>query len=83
MSNVVSILDAYRLRDGRRIGDLGYYEMEDLLVAAEREALIIEGIRNSFVCVPDETMTVRELLTPDELEEIVWRATEAASGEKG
>lgn len=72
-----TVLDSFRVRDGRSIGDVKWREIERLRRDNTQEAAVLRLIQRK-VAHADPNAKVRELITPDELARMVQQAAEAA-----
>lgn len=71
----ITVLDTMRIRDGRSIGDVRFGELERLSSVNAIEAFVMRQIKNKFANAPDDAR-VRDLIKPDELNEMRQRAAE-------
>lgn len=76
--NVVSItvLDTFKIRDGRAIGDVRFGEVERLRAASAMEAAIFERIQQHAVANSDAK--IRDVITPKQFQRIQQLASEDA-----
>lgn len=73
----VTILDSFKIRDGRAIGDVLMGEVERLRAANAVEAHIFAQIKQHAVA--DSSMRVRDVIKPKEFQRIQQRAAELAN----
>lgn len=72
-----TVLDSYKVRDGRCIGDVRMVEVERMRASNAMEASILRQIQRSGVPhTPD--MLVREVIKPEQLDRFIQRAAEVA-----
>lgn len=71
-----TVLDSYRVRDGRSIGDVKWHEVERLRRDAGQEAAIFRQIQRQVNSAADDAK-VRDLISADDLARFVQRAAEA------
>jgi hypothetical protein len=72
----ISVLDTFKIRDGRAIGDVRFGEVERLRAANAMEASIFEQIK-SFAQAPHDAR-IRDVIKPKQFQRIQRRAEEAA-----
>lgn len=72
----VTVLDTYRVRDGRAIGDVRFGELERLRSANAQEASLIRQIQRHAVA--DHDQRVRDVVKAEELNRMIQRAAEVA-----
>ena len=72
-----SVLDSFKVRDGRPIGDLAFCELETLRFDNAREAAVIRQIQRHYANAPGNAL-VRELIGEDDLNRFVQKAAEVA-----
>lgn len=72
-----SVLDSFKVRDGRPIGDLAFCELENLRFDNAREAAVIQQIQRHYANAPGNAL-VRELIGEDDLNRFVQKAAEFA-----
>lgn len=73
----LTVLDSFKVRDGRAIGDLIFGELEGLRLGNAMEASIIRQIQRHAANVPGNAK-VRDVIKADELERIIQRGAEVA-----
>lgn len=71
----LTVLDSYRVRDGRAIGDLTFGELVAMRGANIREASVLKQIKN-HVANAESNLRVRDAIKPDVLEKMIQRAAE-------
>lgn len=72
-----SVLDSFKVRDGRAIGDLAFCELENMRFDNAREAAVIQQIQRHYANAPGNAL-VRELIGEDDLNRFVQKAAEVA-----
>lgn len=72
-----SVLDSFKVRDGRAIGDLAFCELENMRFDNAREAAVIQQIQRHYANAPGNAL-VRELIGEDDLNRFVQKAAEFA-----
>ena len=72
-----SVLDSFRLRDGRAIGDIIFGEIEMLRFENAREASVLRQVQR-HAGNATANQTVREVIRPADLERMIQRAAEVA-----
>lgn len=72
-----SVLDSFKVRDGRAIGDLAFCELENMRFDNAREAAVIRQIQRHYANAPGNAL-VRELIGEDDLNRFVQKAAEVA-----
>lgn len=73
----ISVLDTYRVRDGRAIGDVRYGEIEHLRNQDAMAASIWRQIQRAHPNAPHD-MAIRDVLKAEELQRMIQRAAEVA-----
>lgn len=72
-----SVLDSFKVRDGRPIGDLAFCELENMRFDNAREAAVIRQIQRHYANAPGNAL-VRDLIGEDDLNRFVQKAAEVA-----
>jgi hypothetical protein len=72
----VSVLDTFKVRDGRSIGDVRYGELDRLRSSNVHEAAVIKLIQKHAQA--DSNMRVRDVVKPDDLQRMIQKAAEVA-----
>lgn len=72
----VTVLDTYRIRDGRAIGDVRFGELERLRSANAAEASLIRQIQRHATAGHDAL--VRDVVKADDLQRMIQKAAEVA-----
>jgi hypothetical protein len=72
-----TVLDSFKVRDGRAIGDLAFHEIEALRAANVREASVFRQIQK-HVANADPWARVRDLIKAEDLERMIQRAAEVS-----
>lgn len=72
----LTVLDTYKIRDGRAIGDVRYGELESLRSSNVMEAAIIRQIQKYAQAAHDAK--VRDIITADDLNRFKQKAAEIA-----
>jgi hypothetical protein len=75
-SVALTILDTYRIRDGRAIGDVRFGELEHLRSANAMEASLIRQIQRHATASHDAR--VRDVVKAKDLQRMIQRAAEVA-----
>jgi hypothetical protein len=75
-NRIVTVLDSFRVRDGRAIGDVRIGELEGLRAANAMEASLIRQIQRHAVA--DHDARVRDVIKPDDLQIMIQKASEVA-----
>ena len=73
----MTILDSYKVRDGRAIGDVRYGEIEHLRNQDAMAASIWRQIQRAHPNAPHD-MAIREIVKAEELQRMIQRAAEVA-----
>lgn len=74
--SAITVLDSFKVRDGRAIGDVRVGELERLRSANAMEASVVRQIQRLGVFNHDAR--VRDVVKPQELQRIIQRAAEVA-----
>lgn len=77
LSAARTVLDGFKIRDGRSIGDVTWKEVATLRATNAREASVLGQIQKR-VAHADGDARVRDLIGADELARIVQKAAEVA-----
>ncbi|MFP1634113.1 hypothetical protein ACLB6G_20480 [Zhengella sp. ZM62] len=72
-----SVLDSFKLRDGRAIGSIAFCELEGLRFENAREAAVIRQIQRHYANAPGDAL-VRDLIKEDDLNRFIQKAAEVA-----
>lgn len=72
-----TVLDSFKVRDGRSIGDIQYCELEGLRFENAREAAVIRKIQTHYRNAPANA-TVRELIKESDLQRFIQTGAEVA-----
>jgi hypothetical protein len=75
-NRIVTVLDSFRVRDGRSIGDVRIGELEGLRAANAMEASLLRQIQRHAVA--DHDARVRDVIKPDDLQIMIQKASEVA-----
>lgn len=75
-SVAITVLDSFKVRDGRSLGDVRFGELESLRFENAREASIIRQIQKH--CTADANAKVRDIINTDTLQRMIQRAAEVA-----
>jgi hypothetical protein len=73
----LTVLDSFRVRDGRAIGDVTFGELESLRGANAREASVIRQIQRHAANVTADAK-VRDIIKASDLERMIQRGAEVA-----
>ncbi|MBT1154321.1 hypothetical protein J1C56_01815 [Aminobacter anthyllidis] len=71
----LTVLDSFRVRDGRAIGDVPWSSLDRLISEGGREIAVLKMIRNKGV-PPDHNSPIRLYVGVQELERIIQKAAE-------
>jgi len=71
----ITVLDSFKVRDGRPIGDVPWSSLDHLISAGGREVAVLKLVRNRGVPT-DRNMPIRLLVGVQEMERIVQKAAE-------
>ncbi|MCW5695808.1 MAG: hypothetical protein KIS96_03625 [Bauldia sp.] len=72
-----TVLDTWRIRDGRAIGDVTFAELESLRLENAQEASILRQIKN-HIANADPSAKVRDLIKAEQFQRFIQRAAEVA-----
>ena len=72
-----TVLDSFKVRDGRAIGDLIFSELEGMRFENEREVFVIRQVMK-HTANPASNARVRDLVSPDQLAIFIQRSAELA-----
>lgn len=72
-----SVLDSFKLRDGRSIGSIAFCELESLRFENAREAAVIRQIQKHYANAPGDAL-VRDLIREDDMNRFIQKAAEVA-----
>lgn len=71
----ITVMESYRVRDGRAIGDVRYGELARLKAANAAEAAVVDQIIQHGKC-EDHSMRVRDFVKVADLQRFIQRAAE-------
>jgi hypothetical protein len=73
----LTVLDSFKVRDGRAIGDLPWSGLNRLIGMNTREASVLRMVRDNIGGMPaDPNTPLRDLIEAEELERIIQKAAE-------
>ena len=72
-----TVLDSFKVRDGRAIGDLAFCELESLRFENAREAAVLRLIQKHYANAPGNAI-VRDLIKESDLERFIQTAAQIA-----
>lgn len=72
-----SVLDSFKLRNGRAIGDLAFCELESLRFDNAREAAVIRQVQKHCANAPGNAL-VRDMIKASDLQRFIQKAAEVA-----
>lgn len=75
-SVTLTVMDSWKIRDGRSLGDVTFGELESLRFENAREASIIRQIQRHGTA--DPSAKVRDVIKVDDLQRMIQRAAEVA-----
>ena len=70
-----SVMDSFKLRDGRAIGDVPFRELAALQFENAREAYVITRVMNHYSSAPGEAL-VRDMIKANDLQKFIQKASE-------
>lgn len=72
-----SVLDSFKLRNGRAIGDMAFCELESLRFDNAREAAVIRQVQKHCANAPGNAL-VRDMIKASDLQRFIQKAAEVA-----
>jgi hypothetical protein len=73
----LTVLDSFKVRDGRSIGDVPWSGLARMIGANAREAAVLRMVRDNIGGMPaDPNTRLRDLVTATDLERIIQKAAE-------